>query len=268
MSNLNFTEKIAEPVFEIYKDYPELKKNREKILKELEKEEKKFSQTLERGLNKFKKFSSKNKLSGKDAFLLYQSYGFPLELLEDECKKNKINFNKKDFLEEQEKHQQLSRTASAGKFKSGLADDSEATTKLHTAAHLLLAAIRKVLNNKNIIQKGSNITPERLRLDFSFPKKLTDEEIKKIENLVNAQIKKSHKVLREEMSLEQAKNQGALGSFEEKYGEKVFVYSVGDFSKEICTGPHVKNTNELGTFRIIKEESSSQGVRRIKAILE
>ena len=264
----NFTSKVAEPIFETYNDY-EILKNKKKILAELEKEEEKFNQTLEKGLKTFKKVTKdKKELNCKNSFLLYQSYGFPLEMIEEECKKNKIKFSKKEFEKEFEKHQKLSRTASAGKFKSGLADNSKVTTKLHTTAHLLLSALRIILKDKNIIQKGSNITPERLRLDFSFSRKLTKEEIKKIEDLVNAQIQNSCEVKREEMSPEKAKKQGAIGVFDKKYGEIVSVYTIGNFSKEICSGPHIKNLCELGKFKIKKEESSSSGVRRIKAILE
>ena len=260
--------KLAIPVFSVYEDYPDLKKNRIKILNEIEKEEQKFRKTLERGINQFKKFSKNKKLSGEESFLLYQSYGFPIEMIEEECKKYNIRFSRENFEKEQKKHQELSRTAAAGRFKSGLSDSSEATTKLHTAAHLLLASLRQVLKDKNINQRGSNITPERLRLDFSFPKKLTEQEIKHIENLVNEKIKQSIPVIKEEMSPEEARRKGAAGIFDEKYGENVFVYLIGDFSKEICAGPHVKNTKELEHFKIQKEESSSSGVRRIKAILE
>ena len=264
-----FVKHIVEPVFKIYEDYPELKTNRDKILEEFEKEESKFLETLERGIKIFKNLiSNKKELSGEDAFLLYQSYGFPVELIEEECEKGKIKFLIENFYEEQKKHQELSRTAAAGRFKSGLADHSEATTKLHTSAHLLLASLRQILNDKNINQKGSNITPERLRLDFSFPRKLSDEEIKKVEELVNEKIRESIPVKREEMSLDEARKKGALGIFEEKYGDRVSVYTIGNFSKEICTGPHVKNTKDIGKFKIIKEESSSSGVRRIKGIVE
>jgi alanyl-tRNA synthetase len=161
----------------------------------------------------------------------------------------------------------LSRTSAKGKFKSGLADSSEKTIKLHTATHLLLAALREVLKDENILQKGSNITSERLRLDFSFSRKLTEEEIKIVEDLVNAKIQQSCEVERQEMSPNEAKKKGALGIFGEKYGEKVSVYKIENFSQEICSGPHVKNTCKLGHFKIIKEESSSAGVRRIKAVL-
>jgi len=265
----NFTIQIAEPVFDIFNDYPELKKNKKKILEELKKEENKFLTTLEKGLNRFKKFTSnKKQLSGKESFLLYQSFGFPIEMIEEECKKNKIKFSKKDFENANKEHQKLSRTSTAGRFKSGLADSSETTTKLHTAAHLLLAALRKVLKDENIVQKGSNITSERLRLDFSFPRKLEEKEIKKVENLVNEQIQKNQEIKKSEMSFSEAKKIGALGSFEEKYGNHVYVYSIGNFSKEICAGPHVKNTKELGKFEIKKQESVGAGIRRIKAILK
>jgi alanyl-tRNA synthetase len=210
----------------------------------------------------------KKALDCKESFLLYQSYGFPIEMIEEECKSRGIKFSIKEFNEECKVHQELSRTASAGKFKSGLADNSEATTKLHTATHLLLAAIRKVLKDNSIYQKGSNITSERLRFDFNFPRKLTDEELNSIEQEVNSNIKKGCKVIREEMPLAEAKKKGIMGVFEHKYGNVVSVYTIGEYSKEICTGPHVNNTKDLGKFKIVKEESSSSGVRRIKAILE
>jgi alanyl-tRNA synthetase len=264
-----FTKEVAKPVFSIYDDYENLQKNKKQILEELEKEEERFNVTIEKGVTRFKRHSEKKEeLSGKEAFLLYQSFGFPIEMIIEECARNKIVFNIKEFEKEFEKHKELSRTASVGRFKSGLADHSEETTKLHTTAHLLLSALRKVLNDNNIIQKGSNITPERLRLDFSFPRKLTEEEVKGVEKLVNEQIQKKCDVIREEMSPSEAKKKGALGIFDEKYGEKVSVYTVGDFSKEICAGPHVENLCELGKFKILKEESSSSGVRRIKATLE
>ncbi|HTZ41711.1 MAG TPA: alanine--tRNA ligase, partial [Candidatus Omnitrophota bacterium] len=208
----NFIKSVAEPVFKIYDEYDELKLNKKKILEELEKEEEKFNQTLDNGILQFNKFAGNKSISGKEAFLLYQSYGFPLELILDEAKKFKrLKVDQDGFELELKKHQELSRTASAGQFKSGLADHSEATVRLHTAAHLLLASLRKVLDDKNINQKGSNITPERLRLDFSFPRKLTDEEIKKVENLVNEKIREEIPVKREEMPLAEARKSGALG---------------------------------------------------------
>ena len=265
----DFTPSLVSPILFIYSyDYPELNKNKNFIIEELKKEEEKFEETLEKGMNQLKKIITNKKISGQDAFLLYQSYGFPKEMIKEECEKHNICFPEKQYEQELNKHQELSRTATAGRFKSGLADSSEATTKLHTVTHLLLAALRDVLKDENIMQKGSNITPERLRLDFSFSRKLTDEEVKKVEDLVNAQIQKQCEVIREEMSPEQAKKKGALGVFDKKYGEKVSVYTIGDFSKEICAGPHVKSLNEIGKFKILKEESSSAGVRRIKAILE
>jgi alanyl-tRNA synthetase len=266
----NFTKKVAEPVFSIYQDdYKELKENKKKILEELEKEEARFMETIEEGIKAFERLSKEKKdISGKDAFLLYQSYGFPVEMTRELAKEKKIKVDVKGFEEEQKKHQELSRTASEGKFKSGLADKSEATTKLHTTTHLLNQALRIVLNKPDLHQAGSNITAERTRFDFTFDRKLTSEELKQVEDLVNEKIKAKLEVKKEEMTLEQAKKAGSQGVFEHKYGEKVFVYSIGDFSKEICAGPHVKNTKELGHFKIIKEEASSAGVRRIKAILE
>ena len=265
----NFINDAAGKVFEIYSDYGHLQKNKKQILKELEKEEARFLETLENGLQKFKKMSAgKREISGKDAFLLYQSYGFPVEMIKELAKENNIKMNEEDYAKELEKHQKLSRTATEGRFKSGLADTAEQTTRLHTATHLLLAALRVVLKDESIMQKGSNITAERLRFDFSFPGKLSEKEIKEIEDLVNAQAQKSCEVAREEMSPQEARKKGAIGVFDKRYGEKVSVYSIGDFSKEICAGPHVKNTCELGRFKIIKEESVAAGIRRIKAILE
>ena len=265
----DITTPLTKEVLKIYNDYSELKKNQKFIIDELNKEEDKFEKTLEKGLNKFKKITrDKKKINCKDAFLLYQSYGFPIEMTQELAKEQGIKVDEKGFEKECKIHQKLSRTATVGKFKSGLADDSKATTKLHTAAHLLLAALRKVLKDNDIIQRGSNITAERLRLDFSFSRKLTEQEIKKVEELVNSQIKKSCEVCREEMSPQEAKKKGAVGVFDKKYGEKVSVYTIGEFSKEICAGPHVANTCELGKFKITKQESSSSGVRRIKAVLQ
>ncbi len=262
----SFTSQVANPIYIIYDDY---NLNKEKINSELIKEKKHFLKTLEQGLRVFEKITTNSKeISGKDAFLLYQSYGFPIEITEEIAKEKNLKLDKKEFEKEMQNHQKLSRTASAGKFKSGLADNSELTTKLHTASHLLNEALREVLNNQEIFQKGSNITPERLRFDFNFDRKLTDEEKQKIENLVNEKIKEALPITMKEMSVQEAKQIGAQGVFDDKYGEKVKVYFIGNFSKEICAGPHTQNTSELGTFKIKKEESSSAGVRRIKAILE
>jgi alanyl-tRNA synthetase len=265
----NFTAKLVDSVLEIYPDYKELKQNRNQIITELDKEENKFRATLESGIKEFEKITQDSKqLSGKDAFLLYQSFGFPIEMTEELAKENKIKINLKEFEEENKKHQELSRTASAGQFKSGLADHSEATTKLHTAAHLLDEALRVVLKDDNVKQKGSNITPERLRFDFNFPRKLEPSEIKEIENWINDKIKKKIHVERKEMKFQEAVKSGAGHLAQAKYPDIVSVYTIGDISKEICTGPHVNNTSELGKFKIQKEESSSAGIRRIKAVLE
>src|SRR3989344_604867 len=262
----NFTSKIADTIYIIYKDY---NLDSKRISIELIKEEKNFLETLEQGLRFFDKIiKGKKEISGKNSFLLYQSYGFPFEMTKELCEEKGIILSEKEFKKELRKHQELSRTASAGKFKSGLADNSESTTRLHTATHILNQALRNVLSVPSIEQKGSNITPERLRFDYSFDRKLTPEEIKEIEDEVNFQINRNLEMTYKEISVEEAKKTGAIGVFDHKYGEKVKVYTLGDYSKEICGGPHVKNTKEMGHFKIIKEESSSKGVRRIKAVLE
>jgi alanyl-tRNA synthetase len=272
----NFTTKLVDSIIKIYPDYPEIKKNKNQIITELENEENKFRATLETGIREFEKLTKdKNELSGKDAFLLYQSYGFPIEMTEELAKEKKIKVNVEEFGEENKKHQELSRTSTTRMFKSGLADASEKTKKLHTATHMLDEALRRVLKNKNIKQKGSNITPERLRYDFNFPRKLTDEEIKQIEKLINQKIKEALRVKREEMFLKEAIKSGAGYLPDAKYPSIVSVYTIEDkkekrgfFSKEICTGPHADNTSELRKFKIIKEESVAAGIRRIKAIVE
>jgi alanyl-tRNA synthetase len=264
----SFTEKLVEPIFEIYEDYDILIKNKKNILAELKKEEERFNKTLENGLMLFEKMvHDKKEINCKDSFLLYQSYGFPIEMINEIAREKGIKIDEKGFENECKMHQELSRTASAGQFKSGLADNSEMTTKLHTATHLLNQALREVLGKKDIYQKGSNITAERARFDFNFDRKLSDEELKKIEELVNKKINEKCFVIREELSLGEAKKK-AHGIFDSKYGEKVSVYSIGDFSREICAGPHVSNTGDLGHFKIVKEESSGAGVRRIKAVLK
>lgn len=265
---------LVNVIMEIYgEEYPELVKNRNKIVEEIEKEEEKFSKTLETGIRELGKIKE---IDGEKAFNIFQTYGFPYEMIVEELERRGFAFDEKqlkdEFDEKFKTHQDLSRTASAGKFKGGLADSSVETTRLHTAAHLLLQALRLVLGD-HVFQKGSNITAERLRFDFSHPDKMTEEEKKKVEAIVNEQIGKALPITCEEMRLEDAKRLGATGVFESKYGEKVKVYVMGDetagiFSKEICGGPHVSNTSELGHFRIAKEESSSSGVRRIKAVLE
>jgi alanyl-tRNA synthetase len=264
--------RILKPIFEIYEDYSHLEKNKKKIINEIKNEEERFEKTLEKGLKEFDKMVGKKKISGKEAFLLFQSYGFPVEMTLELAKEKGVEVDLEGYLKEEKKHQELSRTASSGKFKSGLLDNSEHTKRLHTATHILNQALRIVLNDSKIYQKGSNITPERLRFDFNFNRKLTKDEIDDVESLVNRIIGEELPVHFETMSLEKAKETGAQGVFDEKYESEVKVYFVGskgdEFSKEICAGPHVENTKELGHFRILKEESSSQGVRRIKAILE
>ncbi len=269
-----WTKEVVKIVIHDYlEQYPELQRNADFIIDQLKTEELKFKKTLSIGLKKFKKII-KNKtnglISGKEAFNLYQTYGFPIEMTEELARENDLVVDKEDYLKEVKEHQKLSRTASAGKFKGGLSDARKETVRLHTAAHLLLAALRQVLGN-NIFQKGSNITKERLRFDFSYPEKLTQEQKQKVEDLVNKAIKDDLAVKMEEMELKKAKDSGALGVFDAKYGNKVKVYTIGKdnyvFSREICGGPHVKHTGELGHFKIIKEQSSSAGVRRIKAIL-
>ena len=264
-----FLDDLVKIVIDIYKkDYPFLEKNKEFILAEMKKEELKFRNTLNRGLKKFEEIADRKKeIDGKNAFLLFQSFGFPIEMTKELAKDAGIPLDEKGFEEEFEKHQHISRIGAEKKFKGGLADTSEQTTKLHTATHLLNEALRKVLKKKDIVQKGSNITPERLRFDFNFDRKLTEEEIKQVEKVVNEQIKKGLCVNREEMTPNEAKKKGAQAVFEHKYGKKVSVYSIGKFSVEICAGPHAKNTKELGRFEIIKEEAVAAGVRRIKAKL-
>jgi alanyl-tRNA synthetase len=265
LSITNFTAQLAEPIYQIYSDY---QFDKEKITLELQKEEQKFNQTLEKGLRTFsKKTFSKQELDGQTAFLLYQSYGFPIEMTEELCREQDIKLDKQKFNLAKQQHKILSQTASVGRFKSGLADNSESTTKLHTVCHILNEALRQVLKT-TINQKGSNITPERLRFDFTFDRKLTEEEIRQIENLVNSKIQENLTVKMEEMSLDDAKENGAYGIFDDKYGEKVKVYTIGDFSKEICAGPHIQSTSELGTFKIKSQKSVGAGARRIKAILE
>lgn len=260
-----WTKEVARVVITDYqKSYPELGRNQAFIEENFDKEEEKFNRTLENGLKEFNKISGD--IDGASAFNLYQSYGFPVEITEELAAEKGIKVDKAGFMVELAKHQELSRTASAGKFKGGLADSSEETTKLHTAAHLLLAALRQVLGD-HVTQKGSNITAERLRFDFSHAEKMTPEQIAEAEKLVNEAIAKNFEVTCEEISLEEAKNTGAMGVFDSKYGEMVKVYTAGDFSREICGGPHVNNTGILGHFKIAKEESSSSGVRRIKATL-
>lgn len=257
----NFISDIAKGVIKTYPNYT----FSDDVLSELEKEENKFRNTLNSGLKEFEKV--KENLDGSIAFKLYETYGFPLEMTEELAKENNINFDKKDFEAAFKAHQEKSRTASSGMFKGGLASGGEIETKFHTATHLLLASLREILG-KEVHQRGSNINSERLRFDFSYSGRLTDEQIKKVENIVNEKIKEDLEVSSEEMSVEDAKKLGAEAQFVDKYSDKVRVYKISDFSCEICGGPHVERTGTLGVFKIVKEESSSSGVRRIKAILE
>ncbi|MGG0260165.1 alanine--tRNA ligase [Bacillus mycoides] len=272
ISNEGLTQ-ICEVVIEQYKEvYPELEDNKEKIINEIKKETKKFAKTIQQGLKKFEKVIQKlgtdrQELDGKNAFKLYDTYGFPIELTQELAIERGLEVNLREYQIYFDQHRKKSQQGAQQKFKGGLADTSQSTAKLHTATHILHEALRRILG-KSVEQKGSNITAQRLRFDFSFPRKLTTDEISKIEKMVNEVIANDYIIIKEQKSVNEAKQQGAIGLFESQYGECVSVYSIGDFSKEICGGPHAKTTKELGTFKITKEESSSSGVRRIKAILE
>ncbi len=264
---------VAKEVVDIYKEtYPEIEKNSKRVYNEIEEEEKVFYKTLKKGIKEFKKFRDKSKIDGKTAASLYQTYGFPIELIEELANENGQEVDVEGFFEEMKRHQELSRKLSAGVFKSGLSDGGRETTKLHTATHLLHYALKSVLGD-NVYQKGSNITSERLRFDFSYDKKMTKEEIESAERIVNKMIEKDLLIKKEELSLSDAKRSGALHLPEENYPENVLVYSFSDsdgniLSREICSGPHVERTSELGRLVITKEESSAKGVRRIRAILK
>ena len=252
--------------------YPELKKNRETIKSVIIEEKDKFIKTIAHGEREFNKEiqklkeQGKNEISGEVAFKLYDTYGFPPEVTQELAEENGMTIDLKKFDELFKAHQEKSKMGSDQKFKGGLAEQNEKTIAYHTATHLLHQALRTVLGD-HVKQSGSNITEERLRFDFTHPQKMTKEEIQKVEDLVNEQIKRDLPVTCEEMSYEDAKNSGAIGLFTDKYGDRVKVYTIGDFSKEICGGPHVTHTGDMGTFKIKKEESSSSGVRRIKAVL-
>ncbi len=249
--------------------YPELTENAAKIKEELNKEEKKFSKALVGGLKEFERVVKKlngTEIDGTTAFKLYDTFGFPIEITEELAKERGITVDKQGFEEAFKAHQAKSQAGSEQRFKCGLADTEALTVNLHTATHLLHAALKRVLS-PDVNQRGSNITAERLRFDFNFDRPMTQDEIKQVEALVNEQIAKKIPVVREEMAVAEAKASGAIGLFSNKYGERVTVYTIGDFSKEICGGPHAQNTGDLGTFVITKEQSSSSGVRRIKAEL-
>ena len=286
--NIGFETKYFENILNMYvdrhgEDYSDIKRNREFAISELNKEVEKFSKALEEGhkefdkvingIEKHKEFAKSkgevvpNIISGKACFRLYDTFGFPFELTKELASERGYEVDEEGYKKAFEEHQEKSRTASAGTFKGGLADTSMASAHLHTATHLLMAGLRKMFGN-GVMQKGSNITPERMRLDFNVDHKLTPEEIKNLEDFVNDAIKKAIPVTYEEMSIDDAKKSGAVGVFESKYGDVVKVYTIGDVSKEICGGPHAKNTADLHHFKIVKEESSSAGIRRIKAILD
>ena len=250
---------LVPKVIGIYQDvYPELKLREEEILSVIKNEEEKFRKTLEQGLREFEK--------NTDPFILFTTYGFPIELTQELAKEKGREIDMEKFNNDFKKHQELSRTASSGMFKGGLADTGEIAVKYHTATHLLLAALRQVLGPETY-QKGSNITAERLRFDFNYPQKLTAEQIKQVEDLVNQKIKDNIAVEMVEMPKREAIKIAKISFDPAKYGEMVKVYKIGDFSVELCGGPHIKKTSELGHFKIAKEESSAAGIRRIKAIL-
>lgn len=264
-----FISKVAETVIAIFREaYPELEKNRDRIIGDLDAEEDKFMRTLQNGLREVEKvkaqFEASPLIPGDTAFHLYESFGFPKELTEEVIGKK---VDQSEWDKAMKAHQDLSRQGAEKKFKGGLADHSWATTRLHTATHLLHKALRNVLG-EHVEQKGSNITAERLRFDFSHPNKMTPEEIKKVEDMVNEAIVRDLPVHYEEKTVPEAKAGGAIGLFEDRYGDKVKVYVVGDYSMEICGGPHVRHTAQVGRFKIQKEEASSAGIRRIKAVVE
>lgn len=263
---------IAKVYIDVYKDvYPELTQNHDKIIDELNKEEDKFSKTLVAGEKEFTKVISHiqgNVVPGSTAFKLYDTFGFPIEMTEELAAENGYTVDVEGFKQKFAEHQAKSHAGSEQRFKGGMAEGGGIeTTYLHTATHLLQAALRKVLGDE-VKQKGSNITPERLRFDFSFSRPMTAEEIAETQRLVNDAIQRDLPITCEEMPVEEARKTGAIGLFGDKYGEVVKVYTMGDFSKEICGGPHAEHTGQLGHFVIQKEQSSSSGVRRIKAILE
>ena len=268
-----YTAQLAEVIIAEYSDtYPELEEKRDLILTELTQEEERFEKTLASGQREFDKMAEalkthgQTQISGRSAFKLYDTYGFPLEFTEDLARESGLTVDREGYEAAFKKHQELSKQGE-GVFKGGLADHSDKTTALHSATHLLHRALKETLG-EHVNQKGSNITPERLRFDFSHPDKMTPEQIKQVEGIVNKVIEADLPVTMEIMTLDEAKAAGATALFTQKYDEKLKVYSIGEFSKEVCGGPHVERTGGMGHFRILKEESSSAGVRRIKAVLE
>ncbi len=266
---------ILEEISALYIDeyapyYPEIKGNEEKVLSELRLEIERFDKTVAQGIKEFEKlrgYIQNNRLSGKAAFRLYDTFGFPIEMTVEMANEYGIIVDTEGFEKAFKEHQEKSHAGAEQKFKGGLADHSEATSKLHTATHLLNACLKYVLNDNNIQQKGSNITAERLRFDFNFPRPLTQEELKAVEERVNMIIEKKIPVVCREMPIEEARELGAVGIFNDKYSDVVKTYTIGEYSMEMCGGPHATNTGDLGHFSIVKEQSSSAGIRRIKAIL-
>ena len=271
----NFTHVIGEIYVKIYGDvYSELVQNREKILSELQREEERFQKTLEIGLREVQKImagKSDKTITGAEAFHIFETFGFPREMIEEEMQKNDFSLTEvEQFDEAFKKHQELSRVGAGQKFAGGLADHSEECKMHHTATHLVHQALRDVLGT-HVFQKGSNITKERLRFDFSQPVKMTPEQVKQVEDIVNTQIQRDLPVHFEVLETEEAKKRGAIGLFDDKYaqlGNKVKVYFMGDYSCEVCGGPHVEHTGVLKGFKILKEEAVAAGVRRIKAVVE
>ena len=270
----NFCADFSAAVLSIFADtYPSLEQNRQTIAEELEREETKFKATLERGLREYRKVADRLRradetlISGEEAFNLYETFGFPLPLTSELAREEGLQVDEARFDALLMEHRELSRRGTGQKFKGGLADHAEQTTRLHTATHLLHAALRQVLG-PSVHQMGSNITGERLRFDFSYPNKLSDEQLQQVQQIVNEQIALDLPISCEMMSLDQALGSGALAFFGEKYGDQVKVYTVGGFSKEVCGGPHVSHTGELGRFSIVKQEAVGQGVRRIRGVLE
>ena len=262
---------LAEITVRQYQDtYPELEENHDFVLEQLQKEYALFSRTLDEGLKKASRYLENigkgGVLSGDLAFKLYDTYGFPIEFTVELAGERGYGVDMEGFRHRFREHQEKSRQGAAGKFAGGLADHSEQTARLHTATHLLNGALRAVLGEE-VFQRGSNITAQRLRFDFSFGRKMTKEELEQVEAIVNEAIEKKIDVVQEEMTPQEAYAAGAIGVFSDKYGNRVKVYSIPGYSKEICGGPHARNTKELGAFKILKEEASSAGVRRIKAVI-
>ena len=265
-----FTGEVSQVIIQKYRDaYPELTRNEKFVLEQLSLEETRFAKTLRQGNREFEKLAQRvqgSVIDGESAFHLYDTFGFPVEMTMELATEKGLTIDMDGFHECFKKHQATSQAGAEQRFKGGLADNSDETAKLHTATHLMHTALRKVLGPE-VAQKGSNITAERLRFDFSFGRKMTPEEVKEVEKLVNEAIAANAPIDCREMTVAEAKDEGAIGLFESKYGEMIKVYTMGDFSKEICGGPHAENTGDLKSFKIQKEESSSAGVRRIKAVI-